>query len=584
MNTSCSHFPATYPLSHGEIPSLHGITTTFRTIKLSMISLQTLVLLCLQLLHSTQGSFLLNTVESQKCFLSCSSLRRRQNKLVVNLLRRPAAGKKAATALAVTNQETAQLADQPTTLRKKSFTLDLLRGLSTASSGTKARQILRDALLVDNDNDETGSALYGSIRIPAGASKRGISDGDLAIQTRMINKKYNIIELIELNGDRDADRASLALLCVMMGCSLSAIVANQSLNFIPEILRFLIVWLLSFAPLAFVGYGIADASELQGLLVTVQRNVFPAYRQRMLQHEAGHFLMGHLLGWPVRKYSANAVKNAVELYPLADTDRGSSLARQLGFDKRSSRGGDSDSLDQTPPWDDVPFFSEDGRGSSTLGLSVFRTAKNYTEFVKLPSQNEPTNAWPYRPLDDATLDQLTAISVAGVCAEILAFGNAEGGVADLSQLRQLFSAADSELSDREIDNRIRYALGYTMSQLRRHLGVLDALAAVMERDGSVEECVLAIETCENVSGQGIIGDYELNRRKSFREAQASWIERIFLGDEKTADTAEDRMVEGKGGGYKKETFRLTGDDPLYAAMAVALGFLAWASSGGLSLH
>jgi hypothetical protein len=32
-----------------------------------------------------------------------------------------------------------------------------------------------------------------------------------------------------------------------------------------------------------------------------------------------------------------------------------------------------------------------------------------------------------------------------------------------------------------------------MSQLR-HLGALDALVSVMERDGSVAECVLAIES------------------------------------------------------------------------------------------
>ena len=211
--------------------------------------------------------------------------------------------------------------------------------------------------------------------------------------------------------------------------------------------------------------------------------------------------------------------------------------------------------------------------------SVFRndSKKNYTEFLTLPSQNDPTTSWPYRGFDERTLDQLAVVSVAGVCAEILAFGNAEGGVADLSQLRQIFAASQQEMTEREAENRIRYALGYAISQLRLHLGALDALAEVMERDGSVAECVRAIETCENVSGQdGIMGDYELQRRKRFQEG-VGWIE-------KGIDTVEDRFAEGKGGGDRKQEFALTGDDALYAALTVSLAFLAWASAGGLSLH
>ena len=44
------------------------------------------------------------------------------------------------------------------------------------------------------------------------------------------------------------------------------------------------------------------------------------------------------------------------------------------------------------------------------------------------------------------------------------------------------------------------------------------------------------------------------------------------------------VVYGKGGGDRKQKFQLTGDDPLYAALASAALFLAWASSGGLTLH
>lgn len=301
-----------------------------------------------------------------------------------------------------------------------------------------------------------------------------------------------------------------------------------------------------------------------------------------------------LLGFPVKAYATNAVKNAVEFYPLSDGDRGMDYASRLGFDANKSRrsGSNDDEEPVIPILEDRPFFSKDGRGGETVRRqSVFRdedVANNDAEFLKLPSLNEPTNSWPYRGFKDNELDQLCAISVAGVCAEILAFGDAEGGVADLSQLRQIFNSAEEEISEREYDNRIRYGLGFTISLLRRHLGALDALADVMERGGCVAECVIAIESCGNVSGQdGLSGDYEFRRRQKFRTEGATWVEKLFVGKAKNADTEEDRFVEGKGGGYIEEKprfLRLTGDDPLYAALAVSLGFLVWASSGGLSLH
>ena len=81
-----------------------------------------------------------------------------------------------------------------------------------------------------------------------------------------------------------------------------------------------------------------------------------------------------------------------------------------------------------------------------------------------------------------------------------------------------------------------------------------------------------------------MGDYELRRRRNFRTERAGWIEGVFLGGGRNIDTDEDRMLEGKGGGSQKQTVRLTGDDPLYVALALSIGFLLWASAGGLSLH
>lgn len=459
-----------------------------------------------------------------------------------------------------------------------------LQELSQCQSGSQARRILESILMSNLDDITSKKPLYKSISIPRGASDRPISDGDLAIQTKVRNKKYSITELIELSGDSDVDRASLAVLGVTVGSVATALVADQNLPG-PEILRFVVVWLLSFAPLALVGSGIADPEQLQTFLVSVQRNIFPTYRTRMIQHEAGHFLIGHLLGVPIKGYQANAVKSAVEFYPLNDAGVGRDRANQLGFDSRRD-AGPQDSFN-TPRNPDAPYFSKEGRGSTVVETrSVFRNVtKDYSRFLKLPIENEPTAAWPFRGFDHETIDKLAVISVAGVCAEILAFGNAEGGIADLSQLRQIFASAQPELTQRDMDNRIRFALGYTMSLLRLNLGVLDALATVMERGGSVAECVRTIETHPNVSGQdGILGDYEQRRKLAFRSKGIGFLERLLLGGDKNADTEEDRLVDGKGGGYRKESFQLSGDDPLYIALFLSTTFFVWASTGGVSLH
>jgi hypothetical protein len=453
----------------------------------------------------------------------------------------------------------------------KNAILDLsassLRGYSRSTGFAQAKQILKEFL----DSTGTADVLYDSIAIPPGASSKPISDGDLAIQTRLVNRRYKITELIELSGNRDANTASIAVLCVMIGSTTSALVANQSLPG-PEIVRFIVVWLFSFAPLMLAGYGIADVDAVQSALVMVQRRMFPAFRQRMIQHEAGHFLMGHLLGWPIKGYAANAVKNAVEFFPFADSGRGRERARQLGFVRSpAARAHDDDDNRGTSA---VPFYSDDGRGGRD------------TSPTRLVLENQPTSTWPFRGFSEDDLDRLAVISVAGVCAEILAYGNAEGGVADLNQMRQIFSSADVPLSEREIDSRIRFALAFALTQLRRHLGALDALVSVMERGGTVEECIVSIESCGNVSGQnGILGDYELRRRKRIQRETTSRVERLLLGRQKSIDDVEDRLVEGRGGGGMKESrFQLTGDDPVYAAVAVSMCFLFWASNGGLTLH
>jgi hypothetical protein len=131
-------------------------------------------------------------------------------------------------------------------------------------------------------------------------------------------------------------------------------------------------------------------------------------------------------------------------------------------------------------------------------------------------------------------------------------------------------------------------MGYTMTQLRLHLGCLDDLAEVMNRSGSVAECVSVIESCTNVSGNDgiLVDDYELRRRKEMKASTMGIFEKFLLSP-RDVDAEEDRMVQGAGGGYLQEKpkfIQISGDDPLYLAGGIACMFVAYAASGGISLH
>jgi hypothetical protein len=441
----------------------------------------------------------------------------------------------------------------------------LTERLNHCTSGTQARNALQQVAPT--------LRYYQSVVIPAGAATRDLSDGDLAIQTRTTASRYGILDLIDVSGNREADRFSIGIGATLLVSSALAIAINQSplLLMGPDILRFLLVWVLVFLPLGLIGFGMRDASVLQSLLVRWQERIDPQLRRRRIQHEAGHFLMGHLLGWPIQGYNMDADSNsmaAVQFYPLADPDVGRDTARQLGFDplRRRNETVSSTADGHSVARDAVPYFRPE-RGAASSSVS-----------------DDPLSVWPYRGLTEATLDLLAVISVSGMVAEILALGNAYGGRTDLEQLREFIQFAESD-NDNAMEKRVRFALGFAMAVLRRHLPQLDALTKVMERGGSVAECIQAIERTSTIA----ISDYEVQRRQQMR-SNRSFLERVkpLLGiaEAPNIDSPmdEDRWVTGKGGGARKQVTRLAGDDPLYFALSAAAVFLAWASVGGISLH
>merc|ERR1712151_266613 len=321
---------------------------------------------------------------------------------------------------------------------------------------------------------------------------------------------------------------------------------------------------------------------------------------RMIHHEAGHFLLGYLLGVPIKKYETkNAMKVAVEFFSMKDDTLGSQRANMLGFDKPRIYDNDDDDNNNNDYIfeEQKPYFSEEGKGKEYYERSVLLSPEKKDklqkrkEFLSVPtiSKNNPKDAWPYRGLDSDTMDKLTIISVGGICAEILSYGNAEGGYKDLQQLRQFFinynDDTETKMDDKDMENRIKYGISYGIVQLRRHLGALDELISVMERGGTVQECIIAIENFDVSDVKGTMSEEE--RRKELMD-DVTLIEEVLLygGKKKNADMVFDNRKEGIGGGDVKSNglLNLSGDDPFYAAIAVACIFLLWASNGGLSLH
>ena len=113
-------------------------------------------------------------------------------------------------------------------------------------------------------------------------------------------------------GGQQVEKIAAVFCGVLASCALSALVAQVALvGIVPEIWRFVVVQLLCFAPYGALAFGIALPEEVQRLLTRAYAALFPAYRARLVRHEAGHLLLGHLLGLPVKEVATNAAAAAV---------------------------------------------------------------------------------------------------------------------------------------------------------------------------------------------------------------------------------------------------------------------------------
>jgi hypothetical protein len=258
------------------------------------------------------------------------------------------------------------------------------------------------------------------LRASARLSFTRVSELEARIYSRQLVKYSNL----GLDGESDMQAISVATGGLLVFGAVGGAIAAQDMPG-PDILRWCTSTAFIFSPYAFLSLGLTAPSIVQRGVAAVRSALSPEYRARMLRHEAGHFLVGHIVGLPVVGYATNAASSAVECAePSAD--------------------------DGAPPID-----------------------------------------------ADEALNRFAVVSLAGVVAECLCFGKAEGGLADLSQLnaaqvrtRYQAKAEGSEREDSE-QNRVRWAAVQAYALLHSNGPAFERLVSAMQAGLPVAECEAA---------------------------------------------------------------------------------------------
>ncbi|KAK4795996.1 hypothetical protein SAY86_028322 [Trapa natans] len=164
---------------------------------------------------------------------------------------------------------------------------------------------------------------------------------------------------------------------------------------------------------------------------TIGHTFSSKYHNRVIQHEAGHFLIAYLLGILPRGYTIS------------------------GFEALQKEG--SLNVQAGTSFVDFEFLEEvnSGKVSSTM------------------------------------LNRFSCIALAGVVTEYLLYGYAEGGLADINQLDALLRSLG--FTQKKTDSLIRWSVLNTVLILRRHESARSKLAQAMSEGKSVGACIDTLE-------------------------------------------------------------------------------------------
>lgn len=167
------------------------------------------------------------------------------------------------------------------------------------------------------------------------------------------------------------------------------------------------------------------------VLDTIGHTLSQKYHNRVIQHEAGHFLVAYLLGVLPKGYTLSSLEALM---------KEGSLNVQAGT-----------------AFVDIEFLEEVNMGKVSAKM----------------------------------LNQFSCIALAGVATEYLLFGYAEGGLADINQLDGLLKGLG--FTQKKADSQVRWAVLNTILILRRHDSARLKLAEAMTLGRSVGFCIDIVE-------------------------------------------------------------------------------------------
>ncbi|XP_042499069.1 uncharacterized protein LOC122077250 [Macadamia integrifolia] len=174
-----------------------------------------------------------------------------------------------------------------------------------------------------------------------------------------------------------------------------------------------------------------DAVFLGGCCLAQISSYWPPYRRRILVHEAGHLLTAYLMGCPIR---------GVILDPI--------VAMQMGIQGQAG----------TQFWDE-------------------KLEKEFSE----------------GRLSTAAFDRYCMVLFAGIAAEALVYGEAEGGENDENLFRSICLLLEPPLSIAQMSNQARWSVLQSFNLLKWHRHVHRAAVKALERGCTLSGVIRSIE-------------------------------------------------------------------------------------------
>lgn len=190
--------------------------------------------------------------------------------------------------------------------------------------------------------------------------------------------------------------------------------------------------LFTLIPATFFLFGSDQVFFKGAFFETLYRSLFPEYKQKVICHEAGHFLIAYLLGIPIRACITNA-------------------------------------------WDARKYPEIRGPAGT-----IFYDNRMAEELQK-------------GQVARSSLDRLSIALMAGIAAEAVTFNVCEGGVADEQSLVSLFAPLQPAWNIIRIQGQARWAVLQAILLIREHKGAFDAVVKGLEENKSVGDIIFDLE-------------------------------------------------------------------------------------------